>query len=152
MATKLTIDTVIAKRMIEANALFSASIIGQAGGWSVLLKFGAAEKTLGAQRSDKPRLWKSLDHCVDFLKTELHIARFELLDATQFSLSSAISNHQVAERMRETHQAAAYVKWLDAEVQEAIDDTSPSIPNEEVQEYFAQKRTALRKRIAAENR
>ena len=34
--------------------------------------------------------------------------------------------------MKLTHEAAAYDKWLKAEVQEAIDDTSPTIPHDEV--------------------
>ncbi len=56
MATKTTIDTAIAKRMVEASAIRTAAIIGQPGGWSVLLKFGLTEKVLGVQRTDKPRL------------------------------------------------------------------------------------------------
>ena len=33
--------------------------------------------------------------------------------------------------MKDAHAAAAYTKWLKAEVQEAIDDTSPTIPHDE---------------------
>jgi hypothetical protein len=33
--------------------------------------------------------------------------------------------------MKEAHAAAAYAKWLEAEVWEAIDDTSPTIPHDE---------------------
>ena len=51
-----TIDTAMAKRMVEASAIRGASIIGQPGGWSVVLKLGMQEKPLGAQRSDKPRM------------------------------------------------------------------------------------------------
>lgn len=53
--------------------------------------------------------------------------------------------------LKNAHVATAYDKWLKAEVQEAIDDTSPSIPHEEVKQHFAGKREALRKRIAADN-
>jgi hypothetical protein len=69
MTPKNTIDTAIARRMVEASAMHvRASIIGQPGGWSVMLKFGMTEKVLGAQRTDHPRLWRSLDRCVDYLK------------------------------------------------------------------------------------
>ena len=153
MSTKITIDTAIAKRMVEASAIHTAAIIGQPGGWSVLLKFGLTEKPLGVQRTDKPRLWKSLDRCVDYLKTELHIARFDLLDATNYSdiPMTGSTKNSAAERMREAHQAAAYTKWLKAEIQEAIDDPRPSIPNEKVKQHFEKKREALRKRISAEH-
>ena len=133
MITKNTIDTAIAKHMIEASAIRTAAIIGQPGGWSVLLKVGTTEKALGAQRSDKPRIWKSLDRCVNYLKTELHICRFDMLDATNHSdvpMAGSTKNN-ASERMREAHQSAAYTKWLKAEIQEAIDDTSPTIPHDE---------------------
>ncbi len=63
-----TIDTAMARRMVEASAIQGASIIGQPGGWSVMLKLGTIEKPLGAQRTDKPRTWRSLDTCMDYLK------------------------------------------------------------------------------------
>lgn len=151
MTAKTTIDTAMAKRMVEANAIRTAAIIGQPGGWSVMLKLGMTERALGAQRSDKPRVWRSLDRCVDYLKTELHIARFDMLDATNhsgISLSGPTRN-DAATRMREAHEAAAYTKWLKAEIQAAIDDPRPSIPNEEVKQQFAGIREALRERIAA---
>lgn len=152
MISRHTIDTAMAKHMVEAETIRTAGIIGQPGGWSVMLKIGIIEKTLGAQRTDKPRIWKSLDRCVDYLKTELHITRFDMLDATNHSdipMEGATKNN-AADRMREAHQASAYSKWLKAEIQEAIDDPRPSIANEEVKKRFADKRTALRKRIAAE--
>ena len=65
----LTIDTALAKRLVETSTLIGAAIIGQPGGWSVVLKFDKTEKTLGTQRTDKPRLWRSLDRCIVYLKS-----------------------------------------------------------------------------------
>jgi hypothetical protein len=151
MSTKNTIDTAVAKRMVEASAIRTAAIIGQPGGWSVMLKIGVTEKALGAQRTDKPRIWRSLDRCVAYMKSELHIARFDTLDATNYSDVPAAGNvrNDSSARMRLAHEAAAYTKWLKTEIQEAMDDPRPSIPNEEVKKHFAEKRKALRKRIAA---
>lgn len=36
-----------------------------------------------------------------------------------------------AASLKEAHAAAAHMKWLEAEVQEAIDDASPTIPHDE---------------------
>lgn len=147
MAAKNTIDTAIAKRMVEANAMsVRASIIGQPGGWSVMLKIGMTEKALGAQRTDTPRLWRSLDRCVDYLKKELHIAKFDRLDATQyFDLPAANSvRNDAAERMRHAHQAAAYDKWLRAEIQEAIDDPRSPVPHELAMQRVRARLDALR--------
>lgn len=49
-----TIDTAIAKRMVDANAILGVLIIGQSGGWSVMLRLDITEKPLGTQRTDKP--------------------------------------------------------------------------------------------------
>ena len=152
MTAKNTIDTAIAKQMVETYAIRTANIIGQPGGWSVMLKIGMIEKALGAQRTDKPRLWKSLDRCVDYLRKELHIARFDMLDATNHSAvpMNGSTKNEAAARMREAHKAAAYNKWLKAEIQAAIDDPRPNISNEAAKRHFANKREALQKQIAAE--
>lgn len=148
-----TIDTSMAKRMVEASAIHSASIIGQAGGWRVMLKLGVVEKPLGTQRTDQPRVWRSLDRCIEYLKSELHIVRFELLDATEHSNEAAegVTRHDASIRMRHAHEAAAYDKWFRMQVQESLDDQRQSIPSEEVKQIFAMKREALQKRIAAEH-
>jgi hypothetical protein len=149
-----TIDTAMAKRMVEASAIRGASIIGQPGGWSVVLKLGMHEKPLGAQRSDKPRMWRSLDRCVDYLKKELHIARFELLDATNFSdvAVAGKSREDAAERLRKAHEAAAHDKWFREQVEiglaEADDPATEWVPHEVVKADMARQRTELLARIA----
>jgi len=147
-----TIDTAMAKRMVEASAIHGASIIGQPGGWSVVLKLGMQEKPLGAQRSDKPRMWRSLDRCVDYLKKELHIARFELLDATNFSDVTLVgkSREDASERLRNAHEAAAHDKWFREQVEiglaEADDPAAEWVTNEEANASWAKKRDELVKR------
>lgn len=123
MTTFNTIDTAMAKRMVEASAIRGASIIGQPGGWSVVLKLGLQERPLGAQRTDRPRTWRSLDRAVAYVKDELHIARFDLLDATHHSQGEPVSGSApvaAAERLRHAHEAAAHDKWFRAEVEQAI--------------------------------
>ncbi|MFZ6756735.1 hypothetical protein ACO0K9_05900 [Undibacterium sp. Ji50W] len=145
-----TIDTAMAKRMVDAAAIHGASIIGQPGGWGVMLKFGATEKPLGAQRTGQPRVWRSLDRCMDYLKTELHITRVDLLDASKHSETpdKIKVRTDTSERMRRAHEAAAYDKWFREQVQVSLDDPTPGIANEEVKQKFAAKRAALTQRIA----
>lgn len=148
-----TVDTAMAKRMVEAAAIRGASIIGQPGGWSVVLKLGMQEKPLGAQRRDTPRLWRSLDRCVDYLKNELHIARFELLDATQHSHVplEGKSREDAAARLRQAHAAAAHDRWFRAEVEKAIkeadDPNTEWVSHEVVKADMARQRVSLIKRI-----
>lgn len=148
-----TIDTAMARRMVEASAIRGASIIGQPGGWSVVLKLGVQEKPLGAQRTDKPRMWRSLDRCVDYLKKELHIARFDLLDATHFSDVGPVagkSREDASERLRNAHEAAGHDKWFREQVElglaEADDPAAEWVTNEEANASWAKKRAELVKR------
>ena len=116
-----TIDTAMAKRMVEAAAIHGASIIGQSGGWAVMLKLGTQEKPLGVQRSDKPRLWRSLDSCMAYLKSELRIARVDLLDATDYSdvPLAGKSRPDAAKRMRGAFEAAGHDTRFRSEVTQA---------------------------------
>jgi len=146
-----TIDTLLARQMVEAAALRGASIIGQPGGWSVMLKIGMTEKPLGTQRTDKPRTWRSLDSCVAYLRTELHLVRVDGIDASQYSEVAVHTRRRAdtAARMKAAHEAAAYDKWFRAQVQEALDDPRPNIPHAKVMAEFDKKRAVLRKRMAA---
>ena len=129
-----TIDTGMARRMVDASAISGASIIGLPGGWSVMLKLGVTEKPLGTQRTDKPRTWRSLDSCMNYLKNELRIVRVDLLDASNHSAGGVTrtSRADSSERMKRAHEAAAYDSWFRAQVQASIDDQRPSISHEQV--------------------
>lgn len=149
-----TIDTAMAKRMVEASAIRGAAIVGQPGGWSVLLKLGLQEKPLGAQRSNRPRLWRSLDRCVEYLRTELHLARFDLLDATHFEPTApegSKAREDAAARMRRAHEAAAHDKWFREQVEQALkeadDPNTQWVPHEVVKADMAKQRARLVKRI-----
>lgn len=148
-----TIDTAMAKRMVEAAAIHGAAIIGQPGGWSVMLKLGMTEKPLGTQRTDKPRLWRSLDRCIAYLKNELHIARFDMLDATNYSAVSIVgkSRGDTATRMRRAHEAAAHDKWFREQVEQGIkeadDPNTQWVSHEEAKASWAKKRAELLKRV-----
>ncbi|MFC5771397.1 antitoxin PaaA2 family protein [Thauera sinica] len=143
-----TIDSAMARRMVEASAIHGASIIGRPGGWSVMLKLGKVEKLLGTQRTDKPRMWRSLDTCMDYLRNELHIVRVDLLDATHYSDGDASRRprQDASERMKRAHEAAAYDAWFREQVQASIDDPRPSISDDEARARFANRKTALRRR------
>lgn len=56
----------------------------------------------------------------------------ETIDHTPLTkLAEAAKSPDRAAAMKDVHAAAAYTKWLKAEVQEAIDDNSPTIPHNE---------------------
>ena len=150
-----TIDTALARRMVEASAIRGASIIGQPGGWSVMLKLGMTEKPLGTQRTDKPRMWRSLDTCMDYLMNELHIVRVDGLDGSNFSANDVnrTTRADSSERLKHAHGATAYDKWFRAQVEAAIkeadDPNTEWVPHEVVKKDMAKQGKALKARIAA---
>lgn len=92
------------------------------------------EKPLGTQRTDKPRTWRSLDTCVQYLRKELRITRVDMLDASNYSEEGVVRSKRAdtAERMRRAHEAATHDAWVRAQVQRALDDSTPSLPHEQV--------------------
>ena len=130
MATE-TIDHTTLTMLAEAGVVRSAHVVGQAGGWGVVVKYGMTERPLAAQRSQQVRIFRKLETLVDYLKG-VGIARFDV-DSASYDPRSVTTTKRPdrAAAMKEAHAAAAYSKWLKAEVQEALDDTSPTIPHDE---------------------
>ena len=130
--TTETIDHTTLTKLAEAGVVRSAHVVGQEGGWGILVKYGMTERVLAAQRSHQVRVFRKLETLVAYLKG-VGIPRFDV-DAVNYDAAS-ITPHKRPDRavaMKDAHEAAAYTKWLKAEIQEAIDDPSPSIPHDEV--------------------
>jgi hypothetical protein len=130
MATE-TIDHTTLIKLAEAGVVRSAHVVGQDGGWGVLVKYGTTERALAAQRSQQVRIFRKLETLVEYLKG-VGIPRFDV-DAVNYDrhTSTVSKRPDRAAAMKEAHAAAAYTKWLKAEIQEAIDDTSPTVPHDE---------------------
>lgn len=126
-----TIDHTTLSRLAAAGVVHSAHVIGQAGGWSISVKYGTTEHMLAAQRSHEVRVFRKLETLVNYLKG-VGIAHFDVNSANYETDSSAAQKRpDRAIAMKRVHEAAAYDKWLIAEVQEAMDDTSPMVPHDE---------------------
>ena len=147
--TNDTIDHVTLSRLVEANAVNGANIIGQAGGWGVVIKYGMTERALAAKRGTV-RIFRKFETLVDYLK-KMGVEKYQV-DATDYNsmtLKLSRSNVGAAERMKAAHEAAAYDKWFRAQVQASLDDPRPSIPDATVRKHFAAKREAVEKQIKA---
>jgi hypothetical protein len=114
-----TIDHTTLTKMAQAGAVRSAHIIGQAGGWGILVKCGMTEHALTAQRSHQVRVFKKLETLVNYLKG-VGIARFEV-DAANYDADS-VATHKRPDRaiaLKTAHQAMAYNQWLEEKVTES---------------------------------
>ena len=104
MVNLQTIDTRLAKQLHEACALRGVSIVGVAGGGSVLVKVGMSEKPLGTQRTGRVRQWRSLDTLIMYLRDELGIVKIDGVDASQHNLAAVHQTRpDVAGRMKRAH-------------------------------------------------
>ncbi len=137
-----TIDHATLAKLAEAGLVRSARAVGQDGGWGITVKYGVTERALATQRSGQVRIFRKLETLVEYLKS-IGIARFDV-DAVHYDPRAgiAIKRPDRAVAMKDAHAAAAYTKWLQAEVQEAIDDTSPTIAHGEA---MRQVRAALKR-------
>ena len=140
-ANESAIDTLAARRLVAESAIFGASIIGQAGEWSVLLKMGKVETPLATQRTKKTRTWRSLDTCFQYLRDELNILRIDCLDGTRHSegIRGKRQRADSAARLKHAHKAAAYDKWFREQVREAINDPRPAVAHEDAEAIFEKK-------------
>ena len=142
-----TIDHTSLSRLVEAGAVRDAHIVGQTGGWAVLVKCGIAELPLAAQRSRQVRLFRKFETLVSYLKN-IGITRFDV-DAANFDPDAGKTNLRPdrSEALKHAHEAAAYDNWFHKQVQASIDDPRPSVSDEEAHAIFAVRKAALRQGI-----
>ena len=127
--TANTIDHSTLEHLVEAGAVRGASIIGQPGGWSVVVQYGAVERALAAKRG-AVRVFRKFETLVAYL-LGLGISAYRV-DASAYDAAAPKAGRaDAAQRMTRAHEAAAYNEWLKKEVQEAIDDPTPSFTHEE---------------------
>ncbi len=147
-----TIDHGTLARLVEAGAVRGAHIIGQSGGWAVLVKYGMTERALAAQRSRQVRLFRKFETLVSYLK-DLGIARFDV-DAAGYD-SETIKTARRPDRtdaLKRAHEAAAHDAWFREQVDVAIAEAdSPEaewVSSEDAKTSWAKKRAELAKRVA----
>jgi len=58
-------------RLVEAGAVNGAHIVGQTGGWTVLVRCGKTERALAAQRSRQVRLSRKFETLGELMGSEL---------------------------------------------------------------------------------
>lgn len=119
-----TVKLATARELVEAGSVRSASIIGQAGGYAVLLKVGMQERALST-KTGQPRLFTGLDAAARVLRDSLGVARFDV-DASGYSASD-LSRRRRPDRtaaLRELHAAAEHDAWFRAEVRQALNEAA----------------------------
>lgn len=148
-----TIDQATLVNLVQAGAVNGTNVIGQPGGWEVVVRYGRVEKALSAKRG-QVRLFRKLDTLDNFLRG-IGLAQYQV-DARQFDPEvhkSIRTNEAARERLQHAHKAAAYDKWFSAEVEQAIkeadDPATKWVSNEAVKAKSAKRRAAWLKQAQA---
>jgi len=79
-----TIDHKTLLRLVEAGAIRGTHVVGQLGGWAIIIRYGMHERSLSAQRSGQIRLFKKMDTLVAYLRKT---------GITQFDVNAANYQH-----------------------------------------------------------
>src|SRR5450759_1857175 len=106
--TTETIDHTTLTKLADAGVVRSAHVVGQAGGWGILVKYGMTERALAAQRSHQVRIFRKLETLVAYLKG-VGIPRFDV-DAVNYDAEgeNLYKRPDRAAAMKDAHEAAAY--------------------------------------------
>ncbi|MFG6429426.1 hypothetical protein [Roseateles sp. LYH14W] len=152
MSAEETIDHTTLTRLVEAQAVRAAHVIGQAGGWRVVVKYGVTERPLAATRSGEVRIFRRLETLVGYLK-DLGVERFDVNAASYDPAGGkSVSRPDTSAALKRAHEAAAHDKWFRGQVEEAIAEADAPgaewLPHEVVKADMAKQRAALQRRIA----
>jgi hypothetical protein len=141
------IDHASLAQLAEAGSLTETHVVGQEGGWAVVVKYGSHERILSAQRGRSARVFRKMDTLVSYLK-EIGISKFDV-DAAGHDAGAGAPHARPdrAEALRSAHQAAAHDKWFRAQVHLALDEAESGdvewVPHDAATQSWAIKREAL---------
>lgn len=127
-----TIDHATLARLIETGAVRKADVVGQDGGWEVVVKHGRTRRTLAARRG-AVRTFRKFETLVSYLK-ELGISQYQV-DAADFdpqSLRMGRARPDASLRLRSAFEAKAHADWLQEKVAESLADKRSNVPHSQV--------------------
>jgi hypothetical protein len=144
-----TIDHTTLQHLVEAGAVRGADVIGQPGGWGIVIKYGMTERTLAARRG-AIRKFNRLEALVNYLKG-IGISQFVVNASGYDPASKRVRRPDTAERMKRTFADADHDKWFREQVLEGIkeadDPNTVWVSNEEVEAQSADFRKRLLERL-----
>ncbi len=114
------IDGRAVKGLVEARALRGATIVGQPGGWSVVVRYGSVERAVAAQRARRARLWRNLNTAANYVREELGLPRFDVDSANHEPDAIERRRPDTADRQRRARAAVEHDTWFRGEVEGSL--------------------------------
>lgn len=122
--TTETIDHGTLARLVEAGVVRGAHVVGQPGGWAVVVRYGAHERSLVTKNSHSVRVWRRFETLATYLK-DMGLTQFDV-DAANFDRDSGTATKRPdrSAALKRAHEAAAYDAWFrDQEIVNALLNT-----------------------------
>ena len=141
-----TIDHATLSTLVEAGTLSAARVVGQPGGWGIVVEYGMTQRTLAAKRG-AARVFRRFETLAGYLRG-LGIVNYQV-DASRYDpvVPTTARRADASARLKHAHEAAGYDTWLRGKVGASLaglqDGSNSLIPAEEWQRIREQKRRAL---------
>lgn len=107
------------KTLVEANAIRSASVVGESSGFYIAVKYGESEKVLTA-RAGNVRFFRSMDTVVDYLRKTIGIGKFNV-DMAKYDpeemKDAGRKRPDRKEAMKKVNQAVERDKWFREQIE-----------------------------------
>lgn len=100
-----SIDHVSLSRLVEAQAVRGADVVGQPGGWGIVIKYGMVERPL-VTRNGGLRIFKRFETLVAYLK-DIGIVKY-MVDAANFdpeAVKNTVVRPDASSRLKRAFQA-----------------------------------------------
>jgi hypothetical protein len=144
--TQETIDHQTLLHLVEAGAVKGADVIGQPGGWNLIIKYGMVERALAARRGTI-RLFSKLETIIKYLKS-IGVAQCNLNLSNFDDSVKRVNRPDTIKRLERTKQAVEYDKWFREQVAEGIreadDPKTIMVPHEEVLKDMHRQREVIK--------
>lgn len=143
------------KDLVSANAIRSAMVTGDKGGYLVTIKYGRAERVIAARTREgqiKRRLFRSLNAASHYLR-QIGVARYEVDETGYQEPTDRPKRPDRAAALKRAHEAAAYDQWFRGEVARALKEADEPATKwrttEEVMASVDSKLASLKKKRKA---
>lgn len=115
-----TVKMATARELVDAGAVRHATLLGQKGGYAILLRIGMKDQLL-ATKEGSPRLFVQLHAAAKLLRDELGVARFDV-DATHYAPGDVTrKSPRVSALRRSEQEAIRHDRWFRERVSATLD-------------------------------
>jgi len=130
--------------LVEADAIHSASVVGEASGFYIAVKYGEKEKVLTA-RTGKIRFFRSMDTVVDYLRKTIGLGRFNVnmdnYDPAQMK-DAGRKRPDRKEAMKKVNEAVERDKWFRQQVELGLNSANEG-KSRPVNEFFNELESSI---------